>query len=522
MASVTDTRWHTLSGNIAALELDSVERFGCYSRLHFEEREFTNIEELAHAGRLGRFLKDCGVKPGDRVVVILPNSPDLTAAFQAVWMIGAVIAPIMPTWTAEELLPVLANAEPACILTFPLLAPRIHAGLRALALNSKLLVFGESDVAGAVNIAPLLASAAPIETPEERSPSDLALLLYTSGTTAVPRGAMITHGNLGSALDSMSRLNHDIPPGPVLHALPLSHSFGLLLLNLANKWGCKSVLLRQFEPTRVLESIERHRVAYVPVVPTMLLYLLQHPELSRFNLKSLRRVISGGAALPEALRMAFEQACGCRVEQGYGLSETIAVVAAYGEHDDYRSGSAGRPAPGVEIRILDDENRPLGARLPGEICVAGKNITTGYWREPEATSAAFIGENLRTGDIGYTDEDGFIYITDRKKDLIIKGGENVSPREIEEALHAHPAVAAAAVVGIPDPLFGENICAVLQLKPGAEVTADEIRTFATRHVGKFKTPAVVEFWVELPRNFTGKIWKRAVRSRLLAKKAANV
>ncbi len=522
MASLTlDTHLKMHSENFARIELDSVERFGCYSRLHFEDREFTNIEELAHAGRLARMLKDCGVKPGDRVFVVLPNSPDLTAAFHAVWMIGAVIAPIMPTWTADELLPVLANGEPACVLTFPLIAPRIHAALKALALNTKLLVFGATDVAGAINISPLLRSATPVETPEDRSASDLALLLYTSGTTAVPRGAMITHGNLKSSVNSMSRLNHDIPQGPVLHALPLSHSFGLLLLNLANKWGCKSILLRQFEPTRVLESVERHGVAYAPVVPTMLMYLLQHPELGRFNLKSLRRVISGGAALPEALRAAFEKAVGCRVEQGYGLSETLAVVAAYGEHDDYRIGSAGRAAPGVSIRIIDAENRPLGARLPGEICVGGKHVTAGYWRDPEATSAAFADEYLRTGDIGYTDPDGFVYITDRKKDLIIKGGENISPREIEEALHAHPAVAAAAVVGIPDPLFGENICAVLQLKPGAEVTEEEIRTFATRRVGKFKTPATVEFWLELPRNFTGKIWKRSVRSRLLAREAAS-
>ena len=211
MASLTlDTHLKMHSENFARIELDSVERFGCYSRLHFEDREFTNIEELAHAGRLARMLKDCGVKPGDRVFVVLPNSPDLTAAFHAVWMIGAVIAPIMPTWTADELLPVLANGEPACVLTFPLIAPRIHAALKALALNTKLLVFGATDVAGAINISPLLRSATPVETPEDRSASDLALLLYTSGTTAVPRGAMITHGNLKSSvrLDVPSESRH--------------------------------------------------------------------------------------------------------------------------------------------------------------------------------------------------------------------------------------------------------------------------------------------------------------------------
>ena len=307
----------------------------------------------------------------------------------------------------------------------------------------------------------------------------------------------------------------------MLHVLPLSHSFGLLMLNLANGWGCGSVLLPHFDPTLVFAAIERHRIEYMPVVPTMLVYLLNHPEPKRCDLSSLRRVISGGAALPEQVRASFEKVCGCRVEQGYGLSETVAVVTAYGVNDQYRTASAGRRAPGVEIEILDNDDKVVPTGAAGEICVSGRHVAAGYWRDEASTSQVFADGRLRTGDIGYLDDEGFLYITDRKKDLIIKGGENISPREIEESLHTHPSVAAAAVVGIPDSVFGENICAILQLKPGAEASAEDIRGFVTRHLGTFREPAQVMFWPELPRNFTGKIAKRTIRERLGAAQAAS-
>jgi len=351
-------------------------------------------------------------------------------------------------------------------------------------------------------------------TPVARADSDLALLLYTSGTTAAPRGAMITHGNLYAAFANMTPVKADMPPGPMLHALPLSHSFGLLMVSLANGWGWTTVLMTQFDPTRALGLIERHRVAYVPVVPTMLVYLLSHPALGQYDLSSLRRVISGGAALPEEVRRRFEESVHCAVEQGYGLTETLGVATAYREHEPYRRGSAGRAAPGVDICITDEANTVMPANTPGEICVAGAHVMSGYWRDTAGSAEILQNRFVRTGDVGYLDSDGFLYITDRKKDLIIKGGENISPREIEEALHLHPAVSAAAVIGVPDPVFGENLCAVLELKRGAEVHRDDIRSHVTHHVGKFKTPAEVLFWPELPRNFTGKIAKRVIREQL--------
>jgi long-chain acyl-CoA synthetase len=503
-----------ISGNFARFDLDNIERFGLYTRLYYEDRALTNAEELKYAGKLAAILKECGVERGDRVIAMLPNCPELTALFQAVWTLGAIIAPIMPNWTAKEVCTVIENAEPACVVTIPQLAPLLGGALAGIGSSARLLVFGSTESAEAENILPHITSAIPIETPVNRAGSDYALLLYTSGTTAAPKGATLTHDNLFAALDSAYRRNGQLPRGPMLHVLPLTHSYGLLLLNAANGWGFENVLLRQFDPVRVFETIERHRVQYLQVVPTMIVYLLNHPERERFNLSSLRRIISGGAALPEALRDAFEKAVHCRVEQGYGLSETVALTTGYAPDEPYRPGSAGKAAPGVELRIIDGDCVSLPPKVPGEICIFGRNVMQGYWRDPDATHQAFAGNWFRTGDIGYLDEDGYLFITDRKKDLIIKGGENISPREIEEALHVHPAVAAAAVVGIPDDLYGETICAVVQLRPGRTATSDELREHVSRHVTKFKVPSRVLFWNELPRSFTGKVSKRDVRERL--------
>jgi long-chain acyl-CoA synthetase len=501
-------------GNVARFELDHLDRFGPYKRLFYEDRSYTNFEELVLASRLARLLRDYGAGPGDRIVTIIPNSPPLTASFHAIWTIGAAAIPIMPQWTPAEVAHVLRNSEASILLTAPPLTPRIAKAREGIDTVKHVLVFGETDVPGTANILPKLDQYTSIEEPVDCSPSGIALLLYTSGTTAKPKGVMMTHGNVTAAFDYMSRLNQDPTRAPMLHMLPLTHVFGLLALNLANRWGFSSVLLSQFDPTRALQLIERHQVRYIPAVPAMLVYMLQHPERARFNTSSLRRVINGGAALPEAVRVSFERAFGCRVEQGYGLSETVAVATGYSEDMPYRAKSAGIPVPGVEIRILDDRGQVLPTGQVGEICLAGDHITKGYWQDPAATEAAFSGGWFHTGDIGYLDEDGFLFITDRKKDLIIKGGENIAPREIEEVLATHPAVAESAVVGIPDGVYGENICAVIQLKPGMAAAEEEFRQHVAKHVGKFKIPVKVVFQAALPRNSIGKVSKRDIRSQL--------
>lgn len=503
------------AGNLARLELENIERFGEYPRLYYEDRSLTNAAELRYAGRLARVLEGYGVRRGDRVVVMLPSSPELTAAFQAAWTIGAAIVPVIPQWTAGEVANILHGAEPLVALTVPALAERLSQANSQVQTLKHILVFGASEVSGAENIAESLGSVAFIETPVDSLPSDLAVLLYTSGTTGRPKGVMLTHENLAAALDGTFRQNPDLERGPMLNSLPLTHVYGILAQNIANRWGWSTVLMRQFEPGRALEAIERHKIKYLPVVPTMLMYLLQHPERGRRDISSLVRITNGGAALPEPLREQAEGVFRCRIDQGYGLSESCSVGTGYEIDRPYRPGSAGVASPGVEIRIVNDEGRPVAARNAGELCLRGANITPGYWRDPDATRELLKDGWLHTGDVGFLDEDGYLFITDRKKDLIIKGGENISPREIEEALCLHPAVAEAAVVGFPDSVYGEEIYAVLQLKAGVEITEQELRLHVSQYVTKFKIPGRVIFQPMLPKNLNGKILKYKIRAQLL-------
>ena len=514
-AKTTASRRATF-GNAACLELEYLEKHGTYTRLHYENRSYTNLEELQYAGRLVHVLKERGVAPGDRVLVFLPNSPELTASFQAVWTLGAVMCPVMPQWTAGEVGHALRNSGAVAVLTLPALAARVRDASQAVDTLRHCLVFGETDVSGMENISAEMEGGTSVETPINRAAEDLAMLLYTSGTTAEPKGVMITHANVAAAIESASQLNPDLPVRPMLHVLPLTHVFGMLMLKLANRWGFPSVLLRQFDPLMIFEAIERYQAGYMPVVPTMLVYLLHHPERSRFSFSSLYRITSGGAALPEKLRVDFQEAFRCKVDQGYGMSESVGVATSYDDHESYRSGSVGQPVPGAEVRIVDEQNRPLPPRTVGEICLAGAHVAKGYWQNPKATQESFASGWFHTGDVGYLDEEGYLYITDRKKDLIIKGGENISPREIEEALYLHVAIAEAAVIGIPDAVFGEEICAVIQLKAGSVASDDDIRRHVGQHVGKFKVPSRVVFLGALPKNSTGKIQKRAIREQIAA------
>jgi len=508
------------SANVALMEQNNIERFGAYTRLYIEDRCYTNIEELQYAGRLASILIDRGVRPGDRVMVVFPNTPELTASLQAIWTIGAVVVPVMPQCNGSEISNALSHSGAQVVLTLPALAARMREARRGPGALKHELCFGESDEPGTSNILPDLVQAPVVDVPVDRSAGDMAMLLYTSGTSGKPKGVVMTHGNIAAAVESANALNPDLPRRPMLHALPLAHSFGLVMLKLANRWGLTSVLLRQFDPVAVLRAIEQHQIGYLPVVPAMLVYMLHHPERAGFNVSSLYRITSGGAPLPEKLRRDFQETFGCRVDQGYGMSETFAIAAAYDDHEAYRAGSTGRAEPGIGIRVVNDRNQTLPPRCAGEICLAGANITPGYWRDPAATREAFTGEWFHTGDVGHVDEDGYLHITDRKKDLIIKGGENISPREIEEALYLHPAVADAAVVGVPDAVFGEEICAVIQRKPGIDLNDEDIRCHVAQHLCKFKVPRRIVFQDGLPKNSVGKIQKRTIREQLLVEAAA--
>ena len=504
------------ASNLAVADIENLERFGVYNRLYFEDRVLTNLDEFHLAGSIARLLQDYGVAAGDRVLVMMPNTPELTAAFPAIWMIGAAIVPVIPQWTAPEVAEILRGSRATILLTVPALAQRLVEAAKLAGGSRRVLVFGETQLPDCEDVSSLLESLPPFETPADRSESDLAILLYTSGTTGSPKGVMLTHGNFRAAVDAVLERNPEPKLNPMLHPLPLTHVYGVLMQMLGNRWGISSVMVRQFDPVKVYQAIERFQVRYMPVVPTMLVYLLNHPERAKYDLSSLSHITSGGAALPEPLRLEFERVFQCRIQQGYGLSESASIATTFALEEPYRPRSVGPAVSGVEISIMDDSDRPLPPRSIGEICLTGPNITKGYWQDAEATRQSIRNCWLHTGDVGYLDADGYLYITDRKKDLIIKGGENISPREIEDALYLHPAVAEAAVIGMPDPVFGEEVWAVIHVKPGMSVDKEEIRQHAARFVTKFKVPAEVIFQADLPKNSNAKVLKRVIREQLIA------
>ena len=475
--------------NVGRLSLDNLEQFGTYTHLHYGGRGYTNEESLAHAAAMAEVFASRGIGRDDQVMVMMPNSPAVLAAFQAAWKLGAVIIPVTPQLGAPEVRYMLEDSDAKVVLTAPVLAPTIAAARDGLDDAPELLVVGASEVAGATDVEPEIAERsgrAPIDRLAERSDDDLALLLYTSGTTGHPKGVMLTHGNMYSNALSCRKMDPTVEPGEVgLAVLPLSHSFGVLMMNLSLLFGGVDALLPRFEITEVFEYLQKYRVQNFAVVPTMLTYMLNFPQRDAYDLSALRNVNSGGSALPNEVRVEFEKVFDCEVKDGYGMSECAPAATGYGPDDAYRPGSVGRAIPDVEVTIRDDANEELARGEWGEICMRGPNVMKGYWNKPDATAEALAGGWLHSGDIGYMDADGFVYITDRKKDLIIKGGENISPREVEEALYKHPAVAEAAVVSVPDDRFGEDIWAAVVVRHDHEASEEELRAHAAQFVTKF-------------------------------------
>jgi long-chain acyl-CoA synthetase len=499
--------------NIARLALDNIDRYGEYASTWFESRVFTNVENYQSACRMAAALQAHGVKPGDRVVVMMLNSPEVMWAFTAIWKIGAVIIPITPTWNAREARYVIEDCGARVVITSPELAARLREATAALPHFREILVIGESEVAGALDIELEMTTAAPFEPLADCLPDDLAMLLYTSGTTGNPKGVMLSHDNMLFITDSAYAINRQLGQIRIAQVLPLSHIYGVLVMNLGARLGTVSRILRRFEAGQTLETIQEFGVQRLSLVPTMLSLLINHPERERYDVSSLEAVNSGGAALSEAVRQEFARLFGCRVVQGYGLSESSGALTGYHPDDNYRVGSVGPPLPGVEMRVVDFANQSLPSGEIGELCSRGRHVMQGYLNQPEVTREAIINGWLHTGDIGYMDADGYVYITDRRKDMIIKGAENISPREIEEGIYLHPAVAEAAVFGVPDEIYGEEIVAAVVVKPGQSLTEDEIKRHISGYVTKFKTPAQVVFLETLPKNPSGKILKRALREQ---------
>jgi long-chain acyl-CoA synthetase len=342
---------------------------------------------------------------------------------------------------------------------------------------------------------------------------DLAVILYTSGTTGTPKGVALSHANLESnARASASLFELDRERWSV-GVLPLSHSYGLTVMNAGHILGSRSALLRWFNPDDVLKTIQEFRAEAMSGVPTMFVYLLNYPAASAYDTSTMRVWGSGAAPLPVEVVEPFERRFGGKLLEGYGLTEASPVVAAHRLSGVRKLGSVGQPIPGVTVSIRDDDDRALPAEEVGEVCVQGPNVMVGYYRNPEETAKTIRGGWLRTGDMGRLDADNFLYIVERKKDLIIRGGFNIYPRDVEEALYAFPGVAEAAVIGLPDPLMGEEVVAFVVLKPGQRATADEVVGFCQTRLAKYKCPKEIRFVDALPKSPVGKILRKELRGQ---------
>jgi long-chain acyl-CoA synthetase len=463
-----------------ALDLvDTARRAPERVALRLDEVELTYRELDERAGRLAAVLRSRGVAPGDRVGLMLPNVPAFAVAYHGILRAGAVVVPLNVLLKEREVAFYLADS-----------------GARML--------LGADDAEGALDgIEPL--------PPVARAGDDTAVILYTSGTTGTPKGAELTHDNLRRNAEVSQAIFALRPEDVLLGALPLFHAFGQTsALNTAIRTGAGLTLLPRFDPGRALEILERDRVTVFLGVPTMYAAMLAHPGAERVDASSLRLCVSGGSSLPAEVMRAFEARFGCQILEGYGLSETSPVCSFNHPDRPRKPGSIGTPIAGVQMRVVDDEGRELAAGEVGEIVVRGHNVMKGYWGQPGATAEAIRDGWLHTGDLARVDEDGYLFVVDRKKDLIIRGGYNVYPREVEEVLYEHPAVREAAVVAVPDPTLGEEVGAAVALRPGCHVEPEELRDFVAERLAAFKYPRRVWLVDELPKGATGKILKSAI------------
>jgi long-chain acyl-CoA synthetase len=506
--------------NLASLAEKNLADFGEYDRLVFEGKTFTNLQLHEASRRVARALLDLGCREGDKVVLMMANCPEVFITYPAIWRAGLTAVPVLFLLDARELTYIVENCRAKVIVTSPEVYPKVQEALRGVRdPQVAVVVTGTSaPPAGCHSFDDLIAKTPPLEEMSARGDTDIATILYTSGTTGKPKGVVQTHHNLRSnALNGWNSATTRDRRDVSLLVLPLAHTFGLSALVSGYLYGTRGILMRWFDPEEALSLIERHKVAFMAGVPTMFVMMTMLPNAARYDTSSVRRWLVGAAPMPMRQLREFEEKFGGAMYVGYGLSEASPSVAGEREGHPRKPGSTGVPLEGVEVKIVDDAGRELPRGRIGEICAKGENISPGYYENPAATAETFRDGWLFTGDMGYLDDDGYLFVVERKKDLIIRGGLNVYPKDVEEVIHKHPAVLEAAVVGIPDDRMGEEVCAFLVTRPGAQLSAAELIAHCQANLAKYKTPKYVVFVDDLPKTGLGKIQKREVRKIAVAK-----
>jgi long-chain acyl-CoA synthetase len=467
-----------------------------------DEHVLSYAELRDAAARMATLLREMGVEPGDRVGLQLPNVPAFPVACYGALLAGATVVPMNPLLKAREVEYYLGDS-----------------GARVVVVGDQMPEAAQQAGASMGTEVVVVGAMGPAQLPEEpselveREDYDTAVILYTSGTTGKPKGAELTHSNLASnARTSAETLTELGPDDVVMGCLPLFHVFGMTCgLNASVLTGACLTLIPRFDGGKALHVIGRDRVTIFEGVPTMYSAMLHAPTRAEADVSTLRACVSGGAAMPVEVLRAFEREFDCVILEGYGLSETSPVASFNHPHAERRPGTIGTPVRGMQMRLVDAEGEDVAEAEIGEIAIRGEGLMKGYWNRPEATDDAIPDGWFRTGDLATRDAQGYFTIVDRKKEMIIRGGFNIYPREIEEALYEHASVAEVAVIGIKHPDLGEEVGAAVVLKPGATAEPAELRNFAKSRVAAYKYPRHVWLVEALPKGPTGKILRREVQ-----------
>jgi long-chain acyl-CoA synthetase len=528
--------------NLADLVDEGIRKFGEYNACYFEGKWYTNVELNSKANRLGNALKSLGIRQGDRVVTQLPNCTEIFAAFTATYRIGAVLVPMNPILRPDQISYIYKDCGATAVVTSSDYLPWVQEAQKEAPDLKYIILTDKDNIDGTLYLPKLISDCSDKLKSEDMENDDLAALIYTSGTTGNPKGVMHTHYSLWvnavcfadyqslsgpTTLSGKSRhfdektykpieIEHQVT-GPdrkilSLACLPLSHSYGIAFANFGNLVGARSVMMRWWNPLEAMKLIDGMHINYMALVPTMYVQVLDHPDFGKYDLSSLKYCISGAAALAAEIGLKWKEKVGVHIIEGWGMTESGASTTGNNTFRPPKYGSIGvNMLRCNKVKIFDNDDRELPIGSTGELVIKGPAVMKGYWHLPEETEQTLKNGWLHTGDIGCVDEEGYFYITDRKKDLIIRGGENVSPREVEEVVCKHPKVAEAGCVGVKDRVYGEEIKAFVILKPGESCTEAEIIEHCRKSLPTFKMPKQVQFIQALPKNILGKTLRAELR-----------
>ena len=519
----------------------STAKFPNKTAMHFLGKDISFTEFYTSALKFANYLQKLGIVKGDRVAIMLPNCPQNAIAYFGILYAGAIVVQTNPLYKEREISYLMSDSGAKAIITLDLLFPRVSSIMKETELENVIITSIKDYLPFPKNILypfvqkkenqlivnvehrgvhhlyneimkSTVADEIPLDFDFEK---DLALLQYTGGTTGPPKGVMLTHKNLIANAEMCNAWLYKNVPGEevTMGILPFFHVYGMTTVLIVSVMsGNKMVLIPKFDFKTALKEIEKQKPTLFPGAPTIYIGLLNHPDVEKYDLSSIKACISGSAALPVDVQEKFEKVTGGKLVEGYGLTETSPVaIANFVWEGQRKSGSIGVPWPNTDATILPpDSSERMKIGEVGEIAIKGPQVMKGYWNRPEETNESFRDGWFLTGDLGYMDEDGFFYVVDRKKDMIIASGFNISPREIEEVLYEHDAIQECVVAGVPDAYRGETVKAYIVLKEGKNVTEEELDQYCRSNMASFKIPRIYEFRDELPKTAVGKILRRAL------------